>query len=171
LNTGEPVAGTFPWQVQRDLYENSFEPDYVMKIVKKWKTVGFGYRTAGIATTPIVQAPTFVCGLVFYTFSQNVLKKFTFSPFHLSMLLTNETIDAWFSGHIQNHIKIHQFILHAARHTKGRLDPNCIHQRLLLFLLLILLLQIALRLFHPQNQGRLLDCYPLGCHRTIVAAD
>jgi hypothetical protein len=26
-------------------------------------TVGFGYRTSGIATTPIVQAPTFVCGL------------------------------------------------------------------------------------------------------------
>ena len=66
MNTGEPVAGTFPWQVQRDLYENSFEPDYVMKIVKKWKTVGFGYRTSGIATTPIVQAPTFVCGLTWY---------------------------------------------------------------------------------------------------------
>jgi Na+/glutamate symporter len=25
--------------------------------------VGFGYRTTGLATTPIVQAPTFVCGL------------------------------------------------------------------------------------------------------------
>jgi hypothetical protein len=27
------------------------------------QTVGFGYRKSGIATTPIVQAPTFVCGL------------------------------------------------------------------------------------------------------------
>ena len=67
MNTGEPVTGTFPWQVQRDLYENSFEPDYVMKIVK-WKTVGFGYRTSGISTTPIVQAPAFVSGLVLYIF-------------------------------------------------------------------------------------------------------
>jgi hypothetical protein len=32
-------------------------------ILSKDKTVGFGYRTSGIATTPIVQAPTFVCGL------------------------------------------------------------------------------------------------------------
>jgi hypothetical protein len=106
---------------------------------------------------------------IVYIFSECIKK--VYSPFHLSMLLTNETIDAWFSGHIQNHIIIHQFILHAARHTKGRLDPNRIHQRLLLFLLLILLPQIALRLFHPQNQGCLLHCYPLGCHRTIQAAD
>ena len=32
------------------------------------ETVGFGYRTPGFATTPIVQAPTFVCGLKDFVF-------------------------------------------------------------------------------------------------------
>ena len=33
-----------------------------------FRKIGFGYRTAGIATTPIVQAPTFVCGLKDFVF-------------------------------------------------------------------------------------------------------
>jgi hypothetical protein len=46
--------------------------------------VGFGYQTSGIATTPIEQVPTFVCGL-----AQNVLKKITFLfPARQSAFLT-----------------------------------------------------------------------------------
>jgi hypothetical protein len=40
-------------------------------------TVGFGYRTTGLTTTPIVKAPTFVCGLV-YNISKYNLKKLLF---------------------------------------------------------------------------------------------
>ncbi|MFY9565733.1 MAG: hypothetical protein WAQ29_05235 [Nitrososphaeraceae archaeon] len=49
------------------------------------QTVGFGYRTSGIATTPIVQAPTFVCGL-------NVFRKsaiLAISSLSLLMSITN----------------------------------------------------------------------------------
>ena len=41
------------------------EIDNIKQIMRsEQKAVGFGYRTTGIATTPIVQAPTFVCGLL-----------------------------------------------------------------------------------------------------------
>jgi hypothetical protein len=47
-------------------YGNQFCKVTVNQQKQTHKTVGFGYRTSGIATTPIVQAPTFVCGLKYY---------------------------------------------------------------------------------------------------------
>jgi hypothetical protein len=47
----------------------------IISVVTKLETVGFGYRTPGIATTPVVQAPTFVCGLM-YTFVVSIKKDY-----------------------------------------------------------------------------------------------
>jgi hypothetical protein len=54
--------------------------------VQTHKTVGFGYRTSGIATTPIVQAPTFVCGLL-SIFPWFRLKKITFPSFFMIVIM------------------------------------------------------------------------------------